>query len=299
MQGLYCYEYDTLILIMSPPQAIISGAWTKDNILALGSADRSISLTNIRGRTIELTDVEFSPVSIQFAAQKADRETGDDLVKLDKLADSTLSLNLGGRAIMLYNLYGGEEAERPKLTFPKHYGKIVQYQWFSGVDRDNYMMVGFSEGQLEMVNAHTGETQWNWPHLFFEVRHICTSPQLNRAAVLGSELRKKSKKNKKSRKRNRKSKQKVDVLEIFEEARVAGETVWRHTPGKQIRFDHELAGHVTDIAWTSDGQFLTVAVNNGRVYTFVENNYVGDQPASAVVILWSPPSPPLSPPPPP
>ena len=192
------------------------------------------------------------------------------MVKLNSLAESTISLNLSGRCIMLYNLYGGDKAEKKELTFPENYGEISQYHWFC-----DYMMVGFSNGRVAVVDVHSGKEMWGWDY-FLKVRFICASPRLNRVAVVGSDLRQKKKKSsknnrKQTHKKTKKRVQKVDVLRIFEESQIDGKTEWQHILDKDIRFDQELAGHVANVAWTSDGHILTVSVNNGRVYNFVDN----------------------------
>ena len=57
-------------------KAIISGAWSYDNILALGSEDFTLTLSKPSGDTMEHTNLKSKAVDIQFAVQKKDR--GDE-----------------------------------------------------------------------------------------------------------------------------------------------------------------------------------------------------------------------------
>ena len=220
-------------------QAIVSGAWSQDKILALGSEDCTITLSNTSGDTMEHTQVKTCAVAIQFATQKTDGEAEDRLAKQDKLAETTVSLNLGGEAIMLYNLKGEEEPI--ELKFQPKYGRIVTYKWFG----DGYMILGFSNGYVVIISTHMkeiGEELFSWRFFEEKLLDICFCPSLDRAAAVGD-----------------------DSLKIIEHT----DNVWRQVKSESVRFDRHREGQVTNVAWTSDGQILTVGTMTGRVYSFV------------------------------
>lgn len=53
------------------------------------------------GDTLEQTELKYEPVDIQFATQKADPSRD---VKPQDRQENTVSINMGGRTILLYNL---------------------------------------------------------------------------------------------------------------------------------------------------------------------------------------------------
>ena len=118
---------------------ITCGAWSADNRLALGAEDKTMTLSTADGDTIEMTELKYEPMEIQFATQKTSEvrrfrdQGGQD-------TESTVSINMGGRTALLYNLNNPDNPV--ELAFQQRYGSIVAYRWFG----DGYMMIGFSEG---------------------------------------------------------------------------------------------------------------------------------------------------------
>lgn len=57
---------------------ITCGSWNADNMLALGSDDKTISVSNTEGDTIRTISLRFEPSEIQFSEMKLDERTGGE-----------------------------------------------------------------------------------------------------------------------------------------------------------------------------------------------------------------------------
>ena len=51
-------------------KAITCGAWSESNLLALGSDDRTMSISNMEGDTIRVATLRAEPSDIQFSEMK-------------------------------------------------------------------------------------------------------------------------------------------------------------------------------------------------------------------------------------
>ena len=126
------------------PRKITCGGWSSDNQLALGSEDRTFTLSNANGDNLEQTELKYPPLDVQFAVQKSDERNTQG-------PDTTVSINMGGKSLLLYNL---TDPDNPvELDFQARYGNIVTYCWFG----DGYLMIGFSEGFLVVISTHMRE----------------------------------------------------------------------------------------------------------------------------------------------
>jgi len=54
---------------------ITCGAWSKENLLALGSEDKTITVSNQDGDTIKQTTIQGEPADLQFSEMKADERS--------------------------------------------------------------------------------------------------------------------------------------------------------------------------------------------------------------------------------
>lgn len=54
-------------------RSITCGEWNRDNILALGSLDQTISINNIEGDTLKIISLRGEPSKIAFSKMKSDR----------------------------------------------------------------------------------------------------------------------------------------------------------------------------------------------------------------------------------
>ncbi|KAI4462589.1 osmotic avoidance abnormal protein 1/wd repeat membrane protein [Holotrichia oblita] len=121
---------------------ITCGAWNIENLLALGSEDKTISISNIDGDTLRVVAVRSEPADLQFSEMKLDERVG---------GENTVSVIVGKRTLYLYNL---TDPENPvELAFQQHYGSIVTYKWFG----DGYILIGFSGGFFIAISTHIKE----------------------------------------------------------------------------------------------------------------------------------------------
>lgn len=54
-------------------RSITCGEWNRDNILALGSQDQTVSISNIEGDTLKIITLRGEPSKIAFSKMKSDR----------------------------------------------------------------------------------------------------------------------------------------------------------------------------------------------------------------------------------
>lgn len=218
--------------------AITCGDWSRDNRLALGGADNAITVSNADGDTIEQLSVKQTPVALQFATQKTDsrpRRGGAGAAATDA-ADTTVSANLGGRTIMLYDV---TDAEHPmELAFEPRYGRIITYKWFG----DGYLMIGFSEGWLVVVSTHVremGQELYSGRFHREALEDIAYNLSAQRAATAGGN-----------------------------DIRLLDMVGWKEAKGESASVP-PAHGPIDSLSWTADGQIITAATRSGHVYSFL------------------------------
>ena len=220
-------------------KAITCGAWSNENILALGSDDSTITLSKANGDTIEHTQIKNKATAVQFAKAKlqsrADRLEG----KQQQENNDLVSINLDGESILLYHLKGTQDPV--ELKFQRKYGDIVTYEWFG----EGYMILGFSEGYVVIISTHAEEVGHeivSWPLFENNLQDLNFSQSMRRAACVGD-----------------------DHLKLVEHT---GKE-WRLMEGETVKFDRRKDGQVDCVAWTQDGQILTVSTLLGRIYSYI------------------------------
>jgi WD repeat-containing protein 19 len=122
---------------------IISGAWNIDNKLALGSADRQLTVSNENGDTLEQIALKSDPMNVCFSEQKIDER--------DNARENTVSININKNSLLLHNI--GKNEMPVELAFQAKYGDINSFHWFG----DGYIMIGFSKGNVVAVSTHMKE----------------------------------------------------------------------------------------------------------------------------------------------
>ncbi|XP_067012869.2 WD repeat-containing protein 19 [Anabrus simplex] len=121
---------------------ISCGAWSTENLLALGSEDRTVSVSNIEGDTLRIISVRFDPSDVQFSQMKLDERPS---------GENTVSMLVGKKTLFLYNL---QDPDNPvELAFQHRYGTVVAYKWFG----DGYILLGFSAGYFVAISTHIKE----------------------------------------------------------------------------------------------------------------------------------------------
>lgn len=143
--NLLLYNHQTsrkIPIIGKHTKKITCGCWNAENMLALGSEDRILTLSNSDGDTIKQTSTRLEPDDVQFSEMKTDERSD---------VETTVSLTVGQKTLFLYNV---NEPDNPiELAFQPRYGNIVKYEWFG----DGYIMIGFSSGYLVVISTHLKE----------------------------------------------------------------------------------------------------------------------------------------------
>lgn len=212
-------------------QAILCGDWSRDNKLALGGADNVLTISSPEGDTLEQSDLKYTPRAVQFATQKSDARAPKDAS-----ADTTVSVNMGGRTVLLYSLRTGEHPV--ELAFQSRYGRIVTYTWFG----DGYLMLGFSEGYVAAISTHMkeiGEELYSARLHSVGIEDLACSIPAQRAAVAGGNA--------------------VRMLDLAGWKEVRGE-------GAAVEAAH---GPIDSLQWTQDGAILTASTVSGHLYAFL------------------------------
>ncbi|XP_020847251.1 WD repeat-containing protein 19 isoform X2 [Phascolarctos cinereus] len=153
---------------------ITCGCWSSENLLALGSEDKMITVSNQEGDTIRQTPVRSEPSDMQFSTMKTDDR--------NSASESTISVVVGKKTLFLFNL---NDPDSPiDLEFQHRYGSIVCYSWYG----DGYIMIGFSRGIFVVISTHIREIGQE----IFQARNhkdnlssIAISQSLNKAATCG------------------------------------------------------------------------------------------------------------------
>ncbi|KAJ8281320.1 hypothetical protein GJAV_G00066160 [Gymnothorax javanicus] len=153
---------------------ITCGCWSSQNLLALGSEDRNVTVSNAEGDTIKQTQVRSDPMDVQFSVMKTDERASP--------GESTVSVVVGRKTLFLFNL---NDPDNPiELAFQQRYGSIIAYRWYG----DGYIMIGFSHGYFVVISTHIREIG---QELFQAHNHkdsltsIAISQSLNKAASCG------------------------------------------------------------------------------------------------------------------
>merc|ERR1719343_1135012 len=124
---------------------ITCGAWhPQENILALGSEDKAVTLSGPDGDSIMRNDeplrLKNEPSMIQFADIKSDNPN-------ESHREKTVTTVLGEVNLLLLSL---RDPQKPtELAFAVKYGTIKSYCWFG----DGYLVVGFSLGYIVIISS--------------------------------------------------------------------------------------------------------------------------------------------------
>ena len=215
---------------------ISCGSWSYGgNKLVLGADDKTLTVSNDTGDTLLHTEVKTVPVEACFADPNVGNFEGDDII----------SVNLDGKSIMLVNIM--DEHDDPlELAFAQRengkgckYGEIVSH---ARLDSGS-LIVGFSQGHLQVVSTsprdigeekHSGKFHSSAMNTFAVNKHLKRVASAGRDGVRIVSLR--------------------DFKEIKED----------FVPREDLE-----NGEVTSLAWSPDGQILTVATVHGNVYNFL------------------------------
>lgn len=148
---------------------------------------------------------------------------------------TTVSIMLGRQTLYLWS---SAEPENPiELEFQSKYGSLVGYRWF-GEDK---IMLGFSDGYFIVVTTnlkHIGQELFQSVNHQTRLNDICASLALNKAATCGDDT--------------------VVIRDLDDPRDVFGKIVLE-----------DERGLLDKLAWSDDGQLLTITTQNGAVYTYL------------------------------
>ncbi|XP_029905954.1 WD repeat-containing protein 19 [Myripristis murdjan] len=153
---------------------ITCGCWSSQNLLALGSDDRTLTISNHEGDTIRQTTLRGEPADVYFSVMKTDERSSP--------GESTVSVSVGKTILFLFNL---SDPENPiELAFQSRYGNIVSYCWYG----DGYILIGFSHGYFVVISTHIreiGQELYQAHNHKDSLNSVAISPALNKAASCG------------------------------------------------------------------------------------------------------------------
>ncbi|TMS23823.1 WD repeat-containing protein 19 [Larimichthys crocea] len=153
---------------------ITCGSWSTQNLLALGSEDNTLSISNHEGDTVRQATLRGEPAEMCFSMMKTDERSAQ--------GDNTVSLSVDKKILMLYLVNDPEN--RIELTFQRHYGNIVSYRWYG----DGYILIGFSHGYFVVISTHIreiGQELYQAHNHKESLNSVAISPALNKAASCG------------------------------------------------------------------------------------------------------------------
>lgn len=152
---------------------ITCGAWSTENVLALGSEDKFLSLSNEEGDTLRSVQLRDNPSDMHFAEMKTDERVP---------GENTISMILGKRTLFLYHL---PEPDSPtELGFQQRYGSLLQHKWFG----DGYVLLGFSQGHVVAISTHpkeVGQELWQVKNHRDSLNSIAVCKELELIASCG------------------------------------------------------------------------------------------------------------------
>ncbi|CAJ1052137.1 WD repeat-containing protein 19 [Xyrichtys novacula] len=153
---------------------ITCGCWSSQNLLALGSDDNSLSISNHEGDTVRQTTLRGEPAEIFFSVMKTDERSA--------IGEGTVSVSVDKKILMLFSVNDPEN--RIELTFQRHYGNIVSYRWYG----DGYILIGFSHGYFVVISTHIreiGQELYQAHNHKDSLNSVAISTTLNKAASCG------------------------------------------------------------------------------------------------------------------
>ncbi|XP_024914661.1 WD repeat-containing protein 19-like isoform X1 [Cynoglossus semilaevis] len=175
--NLLIYNHQSLYkipILGKHTKKISCGCWSAQNLLALGSDDNTVSISNEDGNTIRQTTLRGKPSDMCFSMMKTTEGSPKE--------DSTLSLSVDKKILMLFNVHDLDN--RIELTFQCHYGDIVSYSWYG----DGYLLIGFSHGYFVVVSTdirEIGEELYQARCHEDHLKSMAISVALNKAASCG------------------------------------------------------------------------------------------------------------------
>ncbi|CAD7950767.1 unnamed protein product, partial [Amoebophrya sp. A25] len=206
-----------------------------ENILALGSEDRNVTISREDGDSVEQMQLRAEPEQLQFCSPGTLGSPGGSMVEGGSSSSSSyVSFLQNKKSVVLLNWKTSSMQEQ---TFPDKYGQITSYVW-----AESTLLVGFASGHVMALQFSGGEKE--------ELLNVKLHGQsVNQVA--GS----------------------PDGLKIASSCGETGEIRfldtrnWREQKSSRIQFSPE--GRSTQLHWSQDGQLFTFATSNGYLYCYL------------------------------
>ncbi|XP_046394611.1 WD repeat-containing protein 19 [Ischnura elegans] len=153
--NLIIYNHRTakrLSVLGKHSKKISCGAWSRENLIALASEDRTLSISGPDGETQRVLALRNDPSQICFSEMKGDERLS---------GENTVSVLVGKKMLLLYSLHNPDNPI--ELVFQQKYGTVVKYEWFG----DGYILLGFSAGYFVVISTHLKEIG----HELFQIKN--------------------------------------------------------------------------------------------------------------------------------
>lgn len=213
---------------------ILCGAWSPSvNRLALGSADKNITVSSEEGETLFNGELMQNPDELLFTVRKT--EKGEDLI---------VSSVQNGQSLLLYNISDTKDGDPMEFTFATNengkgcaYGSIIHHHWIE----DSLVLVGFNEGYMMLVSGSARD---------LGVQKICK--QIHPSSLINFDYN---------------SHTRMCASGGDDGIRVYDSKTFEETdyiPRKELE-----DGKISNLAWSPDGQILTISTVSGNTYNFL------------------------------
>lgn len=212
---------------------ICCGAWSEQNLLALGGEDKIISLSSSDGDNRETAMVKSEPSTVKFSNENCPRNP------------NTFSVVVGGAKLLIHSPSTGDQGENQvsvELAFQAKYQNIRDHVWIPG----GFILVGFETGYVVVISAERADQIDELSHYRYHTRQLDTLAahfdQKKLATAGDGQLKMISMKGKFS-----------DWKEI-------------KTDRTYVQPDN---ARVCQMHWSDDGQLFTVGLDNGSIATYL------------------------------
>ncbi|KAI1286712.1 WD repeat-containing protein 19 [Halotydeus destructor] len=142
--NILIYDHQTqrkIPILGKHSKRIIAGTWNDQNLLALISDDRTLTVSNKDGDTLCQTGLKGEPALPQFGSAKWDGKGNANG------GENYVSLVLNRKTLFVMNVHDSELSSQ--INFHDRQGQIVDYAWLS----DGLIIIGFSGGRVTVINA--------------------------------------------------------------------------------------------------------------------------------------------------
>lgn len=204
---------------------ITCAVWNKDNLLALGSADKLVTISHgLSGELLKHTPVKGEPQQLSVSSMKDDRS--------GRREENTFTVVTNKKFLYIINYVPDESSKGPlELAFQESYGPLQHHLWFG----DGFILLGFRSGQVVVISSHSREVaeEVHSDKFLDTLVDVSFSPSAGRAVIGGGNQ--------------------VKVIEVGGDyGEVKSESI-------------ELAGaqEVHQVNWGRNGQVLTYSTTSG------------------------------------